>query len=150
MDVGLLSLGDHLTDPVTQVKVTQAQRHRSLVEQSVLAEQVGFRSVHLGEHHFCDYILSAPPIVLAAIAERTTTLRLSTGVTLGANLDPVRVAEDYATVDLLSGGRVEPVIGRGTAFHTPSPRSAGTPPMPGLPSTSTWSCWSASGRPTGR
>ncbi|MCX6520653.1 MAG: LLM class flavin-dependent oxidoreductase [Actinobacteria bacterium] len=119
MDVGLLSLGDHLTDPVTQVRVTQAQRHRSLVEQSVLAEQVGFRSVHLGEHHFCDYILSAPPIVLAAIAERTTTLRLSTGVTLGANLDPVRVAEDYATVDLLSGGRVEPVIGRGTAFpHT--------------------------------
>lgn len=119
MDVGLLSLGDHLTDPVTKVKVTQAQRHRSLVEQSVLAEQVGFRSVHLGEHHFCDYILSAPPIVLAAIAERTSTLRLSTGVTLGANLDPVRVAEDYATVDLLSGGRVEPVIGRGTAFpHT--------------------------------
>ncbi len=119
MDVGLLSLGDHLTDPVTKVKVTQAQRHRSLVEQSVLAEQVGFRSVHLGEHHFCDYILSAPPIVLAAIAERTTSLRLSTGVTLGANLDPVRVAEDYATVDLLSGGRVEPVIGRGTAFpHT--------------------------------
>lgn len=119
MDVGLLSLGDLLTDPVTGLKVTQAQRHRSLVEQAVLAEQVGFRSVHLGEHHFCDYILSAPPVVLAAIAERTSTLRLSTGVTLGANLDPVRVAEDYATVDLLSGGRVEPVVGRGTAFpHT--------------------------------
>ncbi len=117
--VGLLSLGDHLTDPVTGVKVSQAQRHRSLVDQAVLAEQLGFHSIHLGEHHFCDYIVSAPPIVLAAIAERTTTLRLSTGVTLGANLDPVRVAEDYATVDLLSGGRVEPVIGRGTAFpHT--------------------------------
>jgi alkanesulfonate monooxygenase SsuD/methylene tetrahydromethanopterin reductase-like flavin-dependent oxidoreductase (luciferase family) len=119
MDVGLMSLGDHLTDPVSGTKVAQAQRHRSLVDQAVLAEQLGFRSVHLGEHHFCDYILSAPPIVLAAIAERTSTLRLSTGVTLGANLDPVRVAEDYATVDLLSGGRVEPVIGRGTAFpHT--------------------------------
>jgi alkanesulfonate monooxygenase SsuD/methylene tetrahydromethanopterin reductase-like flavin-dependent oxidoreductase (luciferase family) len=85
----------------------------------VRAEQVGFTSVHLGEHHFCDYILSSPPIVLAAIAERTTALRLSTGVALGVNLDPVRLAEDYATVDVLSGGRVEPCIGRGTFFpHT--------------------------------
>jgi alkanesulfonate monooxygenase SsuD/methylene tetrahydromethanopterin reductase-like flavin-dependent oxidoreductase (luciferase family) len=58
-------------------------------------------------------------VVLAAIAERTSRLRLSTGVTLGVNLDPVRVAEDYATVDVLSGGRVEPCLGRGTFFpHT--------------------------------
>lgn len=119
MRLGLLSLGDHITDPVTGVRQTQAERHRSIVEQAVLAEQVGFDSVHLGEHHFCDYILSTPPIVLAAIAERTSRIRLSTGVTLGANLDPVRVAEDYATLDLLSGGRVEPVLGRGTFFpHT--------------------------------
>lgn len=117
--LGLLTLGDHLPDPVTGALQSQAERHRRLVDQAVLAEQVGFSSVHLGEHHFCDYILSAPPVVLAAIAERTTTLRLSTGVTLGANLDPVRVAEDYATVDVLSGGRVEPVLGRGTFFpHT--------------------------------
>ena len=119
MDFGLLSLGDHLTDSVTGVRSTQAERFRSLVEQGVLAEQTGFRSVHLGEHHFCDYILSSPPVVLAAIGERTSRIRLSTGVLLGANLDPVRVAEDYATVDLLSGGRLEPVIGRGTYFpHT--------------------------------
>ena len=85
----------------------------------MLAESVGFTSVQVGEHHFCDYIVSSPPVVLAAIAERTSTLRLSTGVTLGVNLDPVRVAEDYATVDVLSGGRVEPCIGRGTFFpHT--------------------------------
>lgn len=119
MHVGLLTLGDHLTDPVTGTRQTAAERHRSLVEQAVVAEAAGFTSVHLGEHHFCDYILSSPPVVLAAIAERTTTLRLSTGVTLGANLDPVRVAEDYATVDVLSNGRVEPVLGRGTFFpHT--------------------------------
>jgi alkanesulfonate monooxygenase SsuD/methylene tetrahydromethanopterin reductase-like flavin-dependent oxidoreductase (luciferase family) len=63
--------------------------------------------------------VSSPPVILAAIAERTTSLRLSTGVALGVNLDPVRVAEDYATVDVLSGGRVEPCIGRGTFFpHT--------------------------------
>lgn len=119
MQLGLLTLGDHITDPVTGVRTTQAERHRSIVEQCVLAEQVGFDSVHLGEHHFCDYILAAPPIVLAAVAERTSRVRLSTGVTLTVNLDPVRVAEDYATLDLLSGGRVEPVLGRGTFFpHT--------------------------------
>ena len=119
MELGLLTLGDHLTDPVTGARQTQAERHRGIVEQAVVAERSGFTSVHLGEHHFCDYILSAPPIVLAAIAERTTHLRLSTGVLLSANLDPVRVAEDYATLDLISGGRVEPVLGRGSFFpHT--------------------------------
>jgi alkanesulfonate monooxygenase SsuD/methylene tetrahydromethanopterin reductase-like flavin-dependent oxidoreductase (luciferase family) len=119
MDVGLLSLGDLITDPVTGERRTHAARHRNLVEQAVVAESVGFSAIHLGEHHFCDYILSSPPVVLAAIAERTTTLRLSTGVALGVNLDPLRIAEDYATVDLLSGGRVEPCIGRGTFFpHT--------------------------------
>lgn len=119
MHFGLLTLGDLVTDPVTGTRRTHAQRHRNIVDQAVLAERVGFTSVHLGEHHFCDYILSAPPVVLAAIAEHTSTLRLSTGVTLGTTLDPLRIAEDYATVDLLSGGRVEPCIGRGTFFpHT--------------------------------
>lgn len=69
-----------------------------------------------GEHHGLDYIYSAPPVILAAIAERTTNLRLSTAVTLAANLDPVRAAEDYATVDVLSGGRCEVVVGRGNIF----------------------------------
>src|SRR4051794_7776316 len=119
MDVGLLTLGDLITDPLTGARRTHAERHRNIVDQAVLAEAVGFSSVHVGEHHFCDYIVSAPPVVLAAIAERTSTLRLSTGVALGVNLDPVRLAEDYATVDVLSGGRVEPCIGRGTFFpHT--------------------------------
>jgi alkanesulfonate monooxygenase SsuD/methylene tetrahydromethanopterin reductase-like flavin-dependent oxidoreductase (luciferase family) len=116
MDVGLLSLGDLITDPVTGVRMTTAERHRSLVEQAAVGESVGFTRFHLGEHHFCDYVLSAPPVVLAAIAERTTSMRLSNGVALGANLDPVRLAEDYATVDVLSGGRVEPCLGRGTFF----------------------------------
>lgn len=119
MHLGLLSLGDNLTDPVTGVRMSPSEKFRSLVEQGVLAEQAGFTSVHLGEHHFCDYILSSPQVVLAAIGERTSRIKLSTGVILGANLDPVRVAEDYATIDLLSDGRVEPVIGRGTFFpHT--------------------------------
>lgn len=116
MHTGLLSLGDLITDPITGVRRSLAARHRSLVDQAVWAEQAGFESFHLGEHHFSDYVLSSPHVVLGAIAERTTTLRLSTGVTLAANLDPVRVAEDYATVDALSNGRVEPCFGRGTLF----------------------------------
>ena len=82
----------------------------------MLAERLGFDAIHLGEHHFCSYVLSAPAVVLAAIAERTTTLRLGTSITLVGNNDPVRLAEDYATVDLLSGGRVEIVSGRGAPF----------------------------------
>lgn len=116
MNVGLLTLGDWLADPVSGRRSTVAERHRQLVEQAVRAEQAGFGAVHLGEHHFSDYILSSPAIVLAAIAERTHDIRLSNGVALAANLDPVRIAEDYATVDVLSGGRVEPCFGRGNAY----------------------------------
>lgn len=116
MRTGLLSLGDLITDPITGHRRSLAERHRGLVDQAILAEEAGFDSFHLGEHHFSEYVLSSPHVVLGAIAARTTTLRLSTGVTLAANLDPVRVAEDYATVDALSNGRVEPCFGRGTLF----------------------------------
>jgi alkanesulfonate monooxygenase SsuD/methylene tetrahydromethanopterin reductase-like flavin-dependent oxidoreductase (luciferase family) len=116
MDIGLLSLGDLITDPVTGDRRTPAQRHRNLVDQAVLAETIGMSRIHLGEHHLCDYVLSSPAVVLGAIAERTTTLRLSNGVALGVNNDPVRLAEDYATVDVLSDGRAEPCLGRGTFF----------------------------------
>lgn len=115
-ELGLMTLGDLLPDPHTGAVVSEAERHRSIVDQAVFAEQAGFASVHLGEHHFSDYMLSAPPVVLAAIGERTESLRLSTAVTLAGNLDPVRVAEDYATVDALSNGRVELVLGRGNLF----------------------------------
>lgn len=116
LDIGLLSLGDLLPDPNTGQCRTEAQRHRTLVEQGVLAEQIGMHAIHLGEHHGSSYQLSAPAVVLAAIGERTQHLRLSTGVTLVANLDPFRVAEDYATVDVLSDGRAEIVAGRGSLF----------------------------------
>ena len=116
MRTGVLSLGDLIRDPVSGVLRTPAQRHRNLIDQAVWAEAAGFDSIHFGEHHFSRYIMSAPQVVLAAVAERTSRLRLSTGVTLAANLDPVRVAEDYATVDAISNGRVEPCFGRGTLF----------------------------------
>ena len=116
LETGLLSLGDLLPDPNTGECRTESARHRSLVDQGVLAEQIGMHSIHLGEHHGSSYQLSAPPIVLAAIGERTTNLRLSTGVTLAANLDPFRIAEDYATLDVLTEGRAEIVAGRGSLF----------------------------------
>ncbi len=116
LEIGLLSLGDLLPDPNTGHCRTESERHRNLVDQAVLAEQIGMHAVHLGEHHGSAYQLSAPPVVLAAIGERTERLRLSTGVTLVANLDPFRVAEDYATLDVLTEGRAEIVAGRGSFF----------------------------------
>ena len=116
MKLSLMTLGDVVTDPVTGTSQTTAERHRSIVEAAVIAEQAGFHGVNIGEHHGLEYTTSAPPVILSAIGERTRTLRLSTAVTLAANLDPVRTAEDYATVDVLSGGRCEVVVGRGNFF----------------------------------
>lgn len=117
-ETGVLTLGDCLDDPVSGAVTSPAARHRAIVDAAVRAETLGFDSVWLGEHHFCDYVLAAPPVVLAAIAARTTRIRLGTGVTLLANLDPVRVAEDYATVDAISNGRVELSVGRGILVDT--------------------------------
>ena len=111
-------LGDHLPNPLTGVKTTASERHRQIVELGVRGEALGFDSVWLGEHHLCDYILSSPPVVLAAIAERKTRVRLGTAVTLLGSLDPVRAAEDYATLDVLSNGRAEVVAGRGVLRRT--------------------------------
>ncbi len=113
MDTGFVSLGDNLPHPHTGERLSPQARFRQLVELGALAEELGFRSYHLGEHHFSDYILSSPTPILAAVAERTTRLRLSTAVSLLPHHDAVRLAEDYATVDALSGGRAELVGGRG-------------------------------------
>jgi alkanesulfonate monooxygenase SsuD/methylene tetrahydromethanopterin reductase-like flavin-dependent oxidoreductase (luciferase family) len=117
IEFGLLTLGDRLADPVGGALRTESERHRSIVEQAVLAEQVGFGSVHVGEHHLNDYMVSAPPVLLSAIGARTSELVLSTGVTLMATLDPLRAAEDYATLEVLNPGRVEVVAGRGSFFQ---------------------------------
>jgi alkanesulfonate monooxygenase SsuD/methylene tetrahydromethanopterin reductase-like flavin-dependent oxidoreductase (luciferase family) len=118
LDVYLLVLGDHLPDPRTGHAVTQAERLRAIVEQAVCAEKAGFAGVAIGEHHFTRYLVSAPELVLAAIASRTSTLRLSTGVTLLAHRDPVLVAEEVATLDALSDGRAELIVARGVSQET--------------------------------
>lgn len=111
--IGLVSLGDLLPDPRTGAWPSERSRLRQIVEYGVLAEEVGMTSFHVGEHHFSNYFLSSPTPALAAIAERTSRIRLSTAVTLLPHHDPVRIAEDYAMVDVLSGGRVELIGGRG-------------------------------------
>ena len=78
-----------------------------------LTEALGLDSYSIGEHHSAQWATTSPAVVLAAIAMRTDRIRLRTGVTLMPNLDPVRVAEDYATVDVLSGGRLDLTIGKG-------------------------------------
>ena len=113
MDVGLVSLGDNLPHPHTGERLSAQSRFRQLVDLGAIADELGFWSFHLGEHHFSEYILSSPTPILAAVAERTANLRLSTAVSLLPHHDAVRLAEDYATVDVLSGGRVELVGGRG-------------------------------------
>jgi alkanesulfonate monooxygenase SsuD/methylene tetrahydromethanopterin reductase-like flavin-dependent oxidoreductase (luciferase family) len=125
MKLSLMTLGDVVADPVTGLAPTAAERHRAIVEAAVVADEAGFEGVHIGEHHGLEYTTSAPPVILAAIGERTSRLRLSTAVTLAANLDPIRVAEDYATVDALSGGRCEVVVAGATSSCPPT-RSLGS------------------------
>ncbi len=115
---GLLSLADHLADPVTGSTTTQAERLAQVVEAAVQAEAAGFASFGVGEHHFSHYILSAPELVLSAAAVRTSRIRLGTSVTLLANTDPVRQAERLATLDVLSNGRAEMTFARGVSEST--------------------------------
>jgi alkanesulfonate monooxygenase SsuD/methylene tetrahydromethanopterin reductase-like flavin-dependent oxidoreductase (luciferase family) len=116
MRFNTMTLGDLIKDPITGEQVSSIDRHRIVVDVAVASEAAGFDGVNLGEHHGLDYVLSAPPVMLAAIAARTTTLRLGTAVTLMANLDALRAAEDYATLDVVSDGRAEMVAGRGNFF----------------------------------
>lgn len=116
--IGLFSLADHLDDPITHARTSEGQRLLELVEQGVIAEQVGFERFGVGEHHFSDYISPNPNLLLSAIAARTTSIRLFTTVTLIALHDPVHLAEDVAVLDGLSRGRVELSVARGVSALT--------------------------------
>lgn len=118
MKLSLMSLGDLIIDPVTGAKPDSAARHRMMIDAAVVADEIGLHGINIGEHHGLDYAFSTPPVLLAAIAERTSRLKLGTAVALAANLDPLRIAEDYAAVDAISGGRVELVTGRGNFFES--------------------------------
>ena len=107
MKYGFLTLGDITPDPVTDITSTAKQRLEEILDAAMLTKSLGLDSYTVGEHHSTSWAVTSPPVVLAAIAMRTERIRPRTGVPLMPNLDPVPVAEDYATVDLLSGGRLE-------------------------------------------
>lgn len=119
MELGLITFGSLLPDPLSGRTLTQHQRLRDVVGAARTAEELGFAWYTVGEHHFGERdVIPSPVVVLAAIAEHTSTIRLATGTTLVANRDPVLVAEDYALLDQLSRGRLELIAG-GSFFPEP-------------------------------
>lgn len=114
MEIGVYTFGDLFADPVTGETRTPRQKLRETVKLAKLADEVGLDVFAVGEHHRLDMAISSPPVVLAAIAEQTTRIKLSSATTLLNTLDPVRVFEDFATLDLLSDGRAEMLVGRGS------------------------------------
>ena len=98
--------------------VDPAQRLRDLIEEIELADQVGLDVFGVGEHHRPDFAVSAPAVVLGAAAVRTERIRLTSAVTVLSSDDPVRVFQEFATVDLLSGGRAEIMAGRGSFIES--------------------------------
>ncbi|HEV3072055.1 MAG TPA: Atu2307/SP_0267 family LLM class monooxygenase [Solirubrobacteraceae bacterium] len=95
-----------------------AERLRELLEEIELADELGLEVFGLGEHHRPDYAVSSPPVALAAAAARTQNIRLSSAVTVLSSADPVKVFQDFATLDLLSGGRAEIMAGRGSFIES--------------------------------
>ena len=114
MEVGLYTFGDVGTDPVTGKVVGWQERLNNLMEEIELADQVGLDVFGLGEHHRPNYAVSSPATVLAGAARTTENIRLSSAVTVLSSDDPIRVYQDYATLDNLSQGRAELMVGRGS------------------------------------
>ncbi len=113
VEYGVISLADHLMDPVSGYKTSQRERLHQISHQAILAEEAGFHHFGVGEHHFGRYISPAPQLILATVAERTTRIVLGTSVSLLANVDPVRYAEQLAMLDMLTDGRAEATFARG-------------------------------------
>jgi alkanesulfonate monooxygenase SsuD/methylene tetrahydromethanopterin reductase-like flavin-dependent oxidoreductase (luciferase family) len=113
--MGLLTLADHLPEPHSGERVSPRRRLDDVIAEAVVAEEVGFERFGVGEHHFSDYIVSNPSLILAAIAARTTTIRLMTTVTLLPVRDPVQTAEDIGILDNISNGRLELSFARGVS-----------------------------------
>lgn len=117
-ELGVYSFAELTPDPATGAMVSPAERLQNLVETIELADQVGLDVFGIGEHHRPEFVSSAPVVILAAAAARTKTIQLSTAVTVLSSDDPVRVFQDFATLDLLSKGRAEIMAGRGSFIES--------------------------------
>src|SRR3954463_13236531 len=116
MEIGMYTFGE-VADGTAQ---SAAERLRDLLEEIELADQVGLEVFGVGEHHRPDFVVSAPTIPLAAGAARTRNIRLTSAVTVLSSDDPVRVFQQFAELDLLSGGRAEIMVGRGSLLEAVS------------------------------
>ena len=114
MQLGLDSFVAVRPDPVTGIAPTPVERFQQLLEEVALADQSGIDAFGIGEHHRHDFLDSAPAVILGAAAARTQRIRLTSAVTVLSADDPVRVFQDFATLDLISQGRAEIVAGRGS------------------------------------
>jgi probable LLM family oxidoreductase len=117
LELGLDTFGD-VTNGPDGAPQSQAQVLREVVEQGVVADQAGVDVISLGEHHRADFAISSPETVLAAIAARTTRIRLGSGVTVLSSDDPIRVFQRFSTLDAISGGRAEVIVGRGSFIES--------------------------------
>ncbi len=117
-EIGVYSFVELTPDPRTGALISPAERMRNLIETIILADQVGLDVYGIGEHHRPDFISSAPAVILAAAAAHTKNIRLTSAVTVLSSDDPVRVFQDFATLDLLSQGRAEIMAGRGSFIES--------------------------------
>jgi probable LLM family oxidoreductase len=118
MQIGIDSFAAAIKDPSTGFTLSPADRIANLLDEIRLADQVGLDVFGIGEHHRPEYLDSAPPILLAAAAARTARIRLTSAVTVLSAADPVRVFQEFATLDLISRGRAEIVAGRGSFIES--------------------------------
>ena len=118
MELGLYTFAERTPDPHTGRSVTAAERLRDVIEEAELADRLGLDVFGVGEHHRPEFVVSAPSVVLAAIAARTERIRLTSAVTVLSSDDPVRVYEQFSTLDLISAGRAEIMAGRGSFIES--------------------------------
>ncbi|AIQ49462.1 luciferase [Paenibacillus sp. FSL R7-0273] len=118
MEIGISTFLETTPDPVTGEVISHAERLREAVEEIVLADQVGLDVYGIGEHHRADYAGSAPAVVLAAAAAMTKNIRLTSAVSVLSSDDPVRVYQQFATLDGISNGRAEIMAGRGSFIES--------------------------------
>src|SRR6202041_3667858 len=117
MQIGVDSFGAVISDPATGVTLSPVQRMQNLLEEIALADKVGLDVFGVGEHHRSEFVDSAPVVILAAAAARTQNIRLTSAVTVLSAADPVRIFQEFATLDLISHGRAEIVAGRGSSIE---------------------------------
>ena len=118
MEFGVYTFGDIHRDPVNGVQADPATRLKELIERVELADQVGLQYFGFGEHHRPEYAISTPATLIAAAGTVTSSIRLGSAVTVLSTEDPVRVFQQFATADLLTGGRVELAAGRGSFIES--------------------------------